>query len=645
MKAKRIRLITVLAAARLIAGCGSSVTNDTTGGDFVPDDQAGNHVPAATRVYVSALSGRDDNDGTATAPLQSINAAIRKAKRDGLQEVSLLSDGDLEGLYSEVVMLVDGIDVRGGYCVPDVDGTVRQDPEACPALIGGGSPTLIALAVNAPTVVADVTIQGQPAAQNNPQGPHGGFFEVPGLGCMGRGVRDDETAQVLTDCEPALDEDSRPLPLSSVAIVLHESHGVAMTRVIVESNDAASGLAGDAGAAGSNAEAGNAGGNATVGSSYLSGPGGLAPTVTDCDAEIARGGAGGRGGRFHWTGDYTCSLGGDPIKCPAAFREYVMEWGSQYPGVNGQSTYGADGGLGASFETVERGGNGHDGTEGAAGNAGVAGLPGDGTYIDPVAFVGTAGVLGTDGEPGHGGGGGGGGAPAIRTIWMSYSVFGTTTWSVSAIVGSAEGSHSTASSSNVMYQDGETAAGGGGAGGNGGCGGAGGQGGQGGGSSIGIFLSASELAITHSTIRTGRGGQGGAGGAGGAGGYGAGGGQGGAGGVTYAMSLDGHYEDATTVGAGATGLGYGEWKRETSQTYSSGKSGSQAGDGGNGGRGGDGGTGGEGGSGAGGWSIGILNYNVSSPAISPTVIFELGEAGVGGSESAPSGMQAQQATL
>lgn len=649
-------ILAALTAAGLTA-CGAPAVESES---YNPNDPAGapTNAPESPeqepRLYVSALTGDDANEGlTASEPMKSLNAALDRAEREGITDVYALSDGSLEGIYGEVVFLREGVNLHGGYCKPEGYAEPTRDPEACPTLISGGSPSVIAVDIDDDTIVRDVKIVGKPAVQTYEQWDDN-YFYVPGLGCTGRGSFDPE---YLDACDPEADETGRPIPQSSVAMVVVSSEGVKMLNVQVESKDGAHGLHGEAGTDGASGGDGANGGDATE--AILGGKGGNPAMTSACADEQAKGGHGGLGGRFHWTGDYLCKTKPKygqtqtaPMNpdgsCPTGFfKTLEMDYGKHWNGEDGEAPNGTvETGLGAYFEIAERGATGLDGGDGPAGNDGLTGSHGDAAFIDPVRLVADAGEAGEAGEAGSGGAGGGGGAPAIRTYWkqtfIGGQIGGKLGWSIDMFSGSASGENTSAQTDAEVYEQGETAGAGGGAGGNGGCGGTGGTGGQGGAASIGIYLVDSNLTILDSNVRTGNGGNGGNGGLGGFGGFGGSGGQGGTGAYTPAYQVAGSLVDSTDIG-GSVGVFRGEWSMEQSQSATEGWSASQGGHGGHGGNGGSGGRGGVGGSGAGGWSIAILEAGASN-AITEGTTFDLGAAGMGG-EGADDGLQLERHSI
>lgn len=647
-------IVTFLAAAlAFAAGCGEPHVQSSN-----PTPNAGNSTDYATpvpqpepeqRIFVAALSGSDENTGLdAAKPMKSINAAIARAQAEGLHDVYLLSDGGLEGIYSEIVFVRSGIHLHGGYCFGS--GTEpTHDPVTCPALISGGSPSVIASRIDADTIIEDVKIVGKPAVQTYEQWDDD-FFMVPELGCMGRGIIDESLA---APCTPEPDEMGRSVPQSSVAVVVVASQGLKMQRVTIESKEGGSGLAGDVGADGSDGADGNDGSSGDL--ATTPGIGGSA-SASSCEDPHAQGGRGGDGGRFYWDGTWECrtlNAADPPVPpnkgaCPSGYSLVKsLDFTTAYRGFDGDAASGqVSVGRGASFEIAERGGNGEDGERGPDGAAGLEGLPGTSTFIDPVRLTSESGMPGEDGQAGHGGAGGGGGAPAIRTHYKATVVSFKKLWSANLVAGLVEGENSSGSTAeeDIVHQYGETAGAGAGAGAGGGCGGQGGSGGQGAGGSIAIYAVDSNLTVFASRVVTGAGGVGGEGGAGGLGGFGGQGGSGGTGGYRASTEVSGSWSDEMQIG-GAVGFGFARWEldKAASASKTEGWSASQAGAGGNGGNGGVGGTGGAGGSGAGGWSIGVLEVGATN-TVTESTTFELGEPGTAGSGAAD-GLQKERYSI
>jgi hypothetical protein len=241
------------------------------------------------------------------------------------------------------------------------------------------------------------------------------------------------------------------------------------------------------------------------------------------------------------------------------------------PGSDGTNGTGPGGGLkgvgvlyhGNPALAVHVGDDGADGIDGPNGPAGSSNFSIDGYETSD----GAAGAAGTHGSGGGGGGGGGGG----DTDCDSYG-------------------------------------GGGGGGGGGAAGGPGGGGGETGGASVGVYLWATTLDISNSSVTTAVGGNGGAGGTGQLGGV------GGLGGPQNIYGGLGEQDDATNGAAGGAG--------------------------------GDGGDGGDGGGGAGGPSIGVVIGGAS--VLQPTAVtYTIGPGGAGGTSpgnAGPAGASSQTLT-
>ena len=605
-----------------LSGCGSSGTKASGAPPSVTQEPT---YPEG--VFVAAYDGLDTNDGSPLKPLKSINAAIELARAQGKRDVWVYGGG-FNGGYAEVVVLQPGVNVHGGICFNDLPPVVT-DTENCRSAIVGGSPSLVAIDVSTPTLVENLEIVGLPGVQAG--GPNSGFFEVDGIGCIGRGLANGR----LPSCERPTDSEGRMAPFSSVAAALSRSNGVYLQNVKLVAGDGASGLDGAEGGAGANGLAPASAGGSAGSQSYMAGAGAKARAPADC-AE-AKGGNGGQGGRFRWKPDYAWSESGcatNPILCPT----FAFQNGFAHGGNDGDDSFLGAGGraYGPAFTGKQAGAVGTNGGNGPDGQAGDAGLHGS-LEIDLVTLVAGEGWRGDAGGSGHGGAGGSGGNPATRLLYSKSSGNSESDVTLEAVGGSTD----YAETEELEIEIGEKAGGGGGAGGSGGCGGEGGVGGQGGAASVGLYLVDSTVGFQVSSIETGMGGRGGKGGPGGAGGVGANGSGGGA----------GQYLGAEKVSGTLTSSSTGGWfELSGTQSYSGsfedGKSATRSGRGGAGGRGGNGGEGGAGGSGAGGSSIGVVAKGASTVTGLDQVTFVLGEAGAAGeSEEAEAGLSVDYLSL
>lgn len=610
MKPIHASLLLTLVAA--ITGCGRA--SEVTQENAIPT-QAPATFPEG--IYVANFDGDDSQAGTPAAPVRSINEAIRRAAGENKKDVYVIG-GDMNGGYTEVVVLREGVNLHGSVCMP-AHPPLTIDRESCLTTISGGTPTLIAEGIRERTVVEDLAIQGNPGVQSGTDS--GAYFEVPGVGCIGRGTMD----AGLQPCTPAPDAQGRSAPHAAMAVAIADSENVFFRNVAVESATAADGLRGEDGVGGEQGLTGNAGGNAGT-RVWESGPGGAAVAPAACPE--AAGGNGGRGGRFDWDGEtwvHTLTKQtfqyDDTYGWPYyGYRKLVP--GTGHSGRSGASAFAATGGgTGKGFEPLAvLGSNGNDGTNGEKGAAGVPGIGGIAS-LDLSTLVAASGSDGKDGWAGHGGGGAGGGAPAVRTFLEYTNVSGKSSWNVVLVGGSTGGSSETRYDATL----GATAAGGGGAGGSGGCGGRGAKGGQGGASSVAVYLVDSQVQFASSTLKSGQGGNGGHGGNGGPGGFGAAGMDGGDG--AY-LPKDG--ASGTTKVDASTGYGFYEVSGGYNASFNWSKSESKGGRGGKGGNGGNGGNGGVGGGGAGGASIVLLLKGNSTASTIDGTELVAGEPGVGG---------------
>jgi len=454
----------------------------------------------ADAVFVASSGTDSATCGPLAEPCSTVQHGIDRAATLGFQGVYVAA-----GDYAESVSLVNGVSVYGGY---DASAAWNRDPGThVTRVIGndgaieGRALTLLADAISAPTVVADMTLVGPDAAGTISGG-------------QGR---------------------------SSYVVVVRNSTGALEIRGnSIQAGAGASGSDGTAGVAagGSPAASGGIGqaadqsGAACDDTSRGSGGGGATSSVAG-----AAGGAGGLGG----TQDTDCA------NYPLTFDATAT------PGLPGASAETSGGGFGAGGSSGPvcvpgtSGQGGQAGTDGASGGgAAPSGLLIDEFWHAADGQVGSGGADGSGGGGGSGsggcdsgtdsygaggGGGGGGGAGATEAGTGGYGgggSFGVYLISSSPVL--------------VSNQVALGAAGDGGTGGEAGAGQAGGPGGPGG-SSNGTASGA-----------------GGAGGVGGRGGH-SGAGGGGAGGIVAgvystagsAPSLSGTVYSAGTAGSGGPG--------------------------------------------------------------------------------------------
>lgn len=373
-------------------------------------------VSDAYGVFVSPLGDDASGDGTKAHPVQTIAQGMTLARSEG-KRVYVCAD---LGSYAETLTLgsaLDGLEIFGGFACADF----AYSPEA-------------KTRVESPTAEAAV-------------------------------LEDLTTGVTLEDFEIQAADASVPGG-SSFGMVVRNSSGVVLRRVVIGSGNGAAGSAGQAGLGGADGELpGEAqAGLPTACSTSING------AVTSQD-----GGA--------WEGASACgSLGGT--------------------GGGSRLTAGADGESGTPQANVvdpglENGGEGGAGLreDGQSGTSGSVGLPGAaasaasevGSFAES-GYLTADGQRGGDGSPGQGGGGGG--AAGGSTQGVTQACIGAT----------------------------------GGAGGMGGCGGGGGSAGGGGGASVALFAWQSTVTLDTVTLVAQSGGDGGTGGnasPGGAGGPGA----------------------------------------------------------------------------------------------------------------------------
>ncbi len=456
--------LSLLLSAALVSGCGHSSAVDT--------DPSETPIPETwpAGIYVAPSTGRATGDGSPTAPVTSINAALAMAANAGLTDVYVFG-GSANEQVREVVTLKSGIHLHGSVCTATA---LTIDTDQCATTFVDASPALVADGLDSDTLVENVRVLALDATSADPATT----FQVPGIGCRGR-VKGEDAAVIA--CTPV---DTR---FPSVAAVFHKS------RVILRSVELIAGAAGHGadGLEGADGAAGSAGAS-----------NGAAGTNAACPE--ANAGAGGLAGYFA----NALSMNGLPGQAsamggqPGAGSTFVWNWQLANSGANAPATL-------------------DDATTGFRGAHGSR-------EIDPLTLAAGDGSNGGRGRSGRGGGGGGGGAAATSKV---YEVFMTAAGNY-GVRHIHYGGYSEDPTRPAVANAGERNGGIGGGGGAGGCGGEGGTAGTGGASSIGLLVRESFVQIQTSRMAGGFGGNGGIGGTAGLGGNGGAGALGANGGVT-----------------------------------------------------------------------------------------------------------------
>jgi len=459
-----INILSVIAVSVILTGCGneSSVATPQTGTSETSTTQSNDvHLLAinpAASVYVSAASGNDVNQGTKALPLKTIQAGIQKASALGYKDVLVQA-----GAYNEVVSIIPGININGGYGAKWTYSTMNT------VTITGGLDassgqyiTLVTKNAATPTTIADVTVIGPtpPAATG----------------------------------------------LSSYAVYAFNANGLTLQNSAIFSGTGASGADGlnETNASLTPAPSGAAGGPAAsvfLCNSTLAGAGGAGGV--NGTASAATGGAGGAGG----SADTACFTG----------LRFNLAAQPGHAGSNAASFLLPSGIGGAGGAVCTAGGAGADGytVNGTAGFTTMATERIAGNFFDPGSGIGGTGGSATGGGGGggsggcdssgnaYGAGGGGGGAGGLGGAGGSGGQGGGSSFGIFAV------------SSTMTVTNSHITLGTGGAGGRGGAGGTGQPGGAGGAGGAGLGAGRA--------LNGGSGGKGGNGGSGGGGGGGLGG--------------------------------------------------------------------------------------------------------------------------
>jgi hypothetical protein len=437
------------------------------GDDAIDENCDGADGSVLSSIYV-ATTGDDDNPGSPTRPLATIDEAIRRAARS-LNEPDLRLDVLVAGgVYTETLHLLDGVRVHGGYrtdyLARDIGGyeviviapalSAVDDPPGGAALVARDAGSL-------PTLIEGIELRGRDAV-------------APGEAAIGAALLRPGADLTLRDMRIRA---GRPAPGQS-------------------------GRDGAAGAAPSRAPQDGQRPRAA-----------LEDSTHFCFSSDANATRGGRGGQNTCGGvDTSGGRGGDAI-CPI-FRTIAA---SGEPGAGHSGTPGGEGGLGgvdllgpitsddscpssvccgladftvpgATFLALP----GEPGSDGVSGGAGDACSDASGSFDPNGVWVSGTARPGTAGNAGSGGGGGGAGGGA-EIDWHD-----------------------------LLCEFADGIGGSGGGGGAGGCGGAAGAPGQSGGPSVAVLVRVGFLnelpVIESSVLHTQDGGDGGDGGNGGDGG-------------------------------------------------------------------------------------------------------------------------------
>lgn len=413
-----------------------------------------------------AKDGSDDNPGTLQAPLLTLTAGLLLAQQEGRRDVYVAT-----GVYSESLLLLDGVGLYGGYSSDFSKKNVLTFETA----ILGKAPTLSSpAAVNAqglggpdaptPTVLDGFSVFGANAA--NVAGANSYAIYIancgPNLlirdntvfgGAGGNGAQGQEGSDGLDGVHGAVGQDAYDVPWPFFG-----------NRTCFGADELVGGQGGQLVCGDGTSVSGGTGGRSAC-PSYGSSPSGLE------NGQPGKGPSGTLGGLSGWDGRVTTSSQCSLCNMPAGQNPMSAALGQAAAG-------GAWGQAGAGCT---------DASGGIIGNHWTA-------------QAGSTGVLGV-----HGAGGGGGGAGGGVEVTGSFCA--------------ADGGHDVGGS--------------GGGGGSGGCAGTGGVGGTGGGGSFGIFVVYSLppqalVQIVDNHVQPGSGGMGGSGGPSGAGGVGGAGDAGGA---------------------------------------------------------------------------------------------------------------------
>ncbi|MSP56212.1 MAG: hypothetical protein EXR69_11510 [Myxococcales bacterium] len=438
--------------------------------DGLDADCDGSDGPPTDAIYVST-SGSPTASGDISDPVDTVQGGIDLAEASGMDYV-LVS----EGTYAENVVLVDGINVYGGY---DTTFANRDIGSYTTRIDGSGADaanpaTVLASGISSATIFEGFTVMGNAAS---------GYGEAA-------------VAMWIEECTDGLVVRSNHIEAGAGRDGADGTNGSGGT----EGADGAAGATASTGDC-SSLPAGGAGGANTCGGVATSGGSGAGSTCPSSgvyqpsgDAGVPSGGGGGAG---------ACSAVIYDSGCGTAYISDCWDGGADAAyGVDGEAGDGGagaadqDGEVSAGYWTGEGGADGTDGDYGVGGGGG-----GTGSGVDVGASCGSMQYGGTGGG---GGAGGCGGAPGVGGKAGGASVGLIISYGASATVF-------------PVFEDNEIV------GGNGGFGGDGGDGGDGGAGGLGAAGGARETSGAWAAQSGGAGGFGGGGGGGGGAGGGAGG--------------------------------------------------------------------------------------------------------------------------
>jgi hypothetical protein len=374
-------------------------------------------------VYVSAQFGQDQNVGSSSHPVKTLERGLQMARGYGREVDVRVHQG--EYTPSDTLVIEDNISLVGGFSARATAQGVEdwrreillpsQDVDASKTQVFGASTAISVFDVRAKAVISGLTIVSAPGSDGSP---------------------------------------TRGYAENSIGIYVRNCNG----NLIIVNNTIVAGRGGD-GADGAPGASGNAGakgkdGSAAVGSgSVAGGAGGLGGLDLRTGARCSNGGQGGKATYDHGFNGSPPSTGG------AGGDAWPDAGGNGKDGLSGSNGRGGVGGDGGEIVAHKwRGMRGTDGGDGGCGGGGGGGGAGYGSLWPHSLFT-TGGSGGGGGGGGSGGTGGGGGYAGGASI----GIFMSEAWP------------------QILRNRVTTVAGGrGGDGGSPGCGGLGGTGGDGG---------------------------------------------------------------------------------------------------------------------------------------------------------------------
>ncbi len=474
--------------------CGYDCVQGYADADGNPDNGCELELdPLAIYVSTPENGGIDgDTCGAWDSPCATVETGLDRA--DGTGKVRVLVS---EGIYAGIVVLQDGVSVKGGYNA----ATWQRDPATNITILQGVTPAtdtsphrkaVVAIGITAPTEFSGFTVYGENAYSRRSDGRGGNSY-----------------ALWLKDCGPGLVVKDNVIYAGRGAPGNSGGNGARGANGQDGVTGATCTDSGEVGACSGVFSAGGSAGGSTCGAAGGRGADSVCADgiVQMPSGEAGSGTSGGLGGAGGWSDTVSSA-------CAVCRSEGKTDFG--FDGARGGSGTGGEAGQGCTDDNGRISGSewlsgtsdpGGDATNGSGGGGGGAG---GGVDMDPACGYNDR--VGSAGGGGGAGGCGGTGGSAGMSGGASIGIFAIRTTSTAGL-------YPTLSGNRVLRNEG----GAGGQGGSGGTGGVGGSGGEGGSVDCAQNSAGSPYWFKVCIGKGGTGGDGGQGGAGGGGGGGCGG--------------------------------------------------------------------------------------------------------------------------